>query len=198
MAGYGYGRGYDGMGQVPVPVPPGYDPGVAGPYPYPLPYGCFAPAVQPLPIQQVQEPLAFLRARCPQAIQTRFMGFERKKVPAGNLQKFCCCVNSETKVIRLFFKPDEAAFLLVHQIEVGDQRLIDCGPIPAEMFLPDANDVLTINTETIQRGEAICIVVENIGDADMCVSPGAVIRKLLWGPSGGFGGIANGFAAPCR
>lgn len=161
-------------GGWPVGFPGAAALGAYGPYGYP--YGCFGPPVSPLLTQRVEEPAVLLRPRCPTRFRTQWLGFERTCIGGCETVTIECSVNVLTKIIRLVFPSDVAFQLLVHQIEIGNECLIQCGPIPASMFLEDATDAEEINTETIQPGTSVRITVQNVTKSDVCLSIGAKVR----------------------
>lgn len=153
---------------------PGGFPGYPG---YGWPWaGCFAPPVAPLLTQRVEEPALLLRPRCPTRLRTQYLGFPRTCIPACSTVEIECDVQVLTKIIRLVFPSDSAFQLLVHDIKIGNECLVQCGPIPASMFLEDATDAEVINTETIQPGTSVRITVQNVSNADVCLSIGAIVR----------------------
>jgi hypothetical protein len=182
----GFAQGGFPVGPGGFPGGPGFDPGFGPGFPgaalgpwgggWGPGYGCLGPWQNPILTQRVEEPAVLLRPRCPTRFRTQWLGFERTCIGACETVVIECSVNVLTKIIRLVFPSDVAFQLLIHQIEIGNECLVQCGPIPAAMFLEDATDAEEINTETIQPGTSVRITVQNVSKSDVCLSIGAKVR----------------------
>lgn len=178
-------------GMMPQPAPQadaiagwggGFGPGFAGPAGFGGgPFGCFAGPVQaPLAIQRNLQPLVGLAPRCPTRSQTQYVGFGSCCIePCGTVTLRCSpCVL--LKVIRFFIPSSIAYQLQVDQITVnGKETLINCGPVPASMFVENATFIETISTETIQPGCCIEIQLTNISDSTVEATVSGICR-VMW------------------
>lgn len=156
----------------------GWGPGAAGPWGGDL-LGCLAQLVQPLLVQQNLEPNVGLAPRCPTRSRTEFVGFEGCDVPPCGTVTLRCSPCVWLKIIRFVIPSSIASQITVDQITInGKETLINCGPVPGEMFLPDATYIETIATETIQPGCCIEIQITNISNATLFVNMGGVARVV--------------------
>lgn len=182
---YGPGYGY-GEGGYPVNpfIPMGGAMAVAGPSGAPVATGSaamggpgwYGPQQYPFPIQQNQEPLVSVAPRYPTLATTEFVGFPEVCTERGEEVTLRFTAQILTKIIRLSVDPGSAFQFAIVQLTAGKETLVNGGPIPASMFLPDADDVMTIQTITISPGTSFEIKVKNISCGKAIFRCGAVAR----------------------
>lgn len=153
--------------------PGGFGPGFAG-----FDGGCGpGQLVAPLLTQQLQQEPLGLAPRCPSVLQTQYAGFESCNIDPCETVSVKCSPCIAMKIIRMVIPSSIASQIQINQITVnGKWTLVNCGPLPGEMFLPDSNIPNVINTETIQPGCCIEISVTNISGAALYFNMGAIVR----------------------
>lgn len=175
-----------GMGMAPgMPMAPAD--AVAGPFPAGVPFGgpglldpwgCFGGPVNPLVVQQVEQPARFLRPRCPQGIRAEPIGFGCVCIGPCEEATLTCCVSDITKIKELVIPSSIAYQLLVTDITVGRECFLQCGPIPAALFVENS-EIGDFDFPTANENDCISITLKNISDAEVEACVGA--RALtLW------------------
>lgn len=140
--------------------------------------GCgLNPLVAPLLIQQNKQEALGLAPRCPTLLQTQYVGFEACDLGPCETVTLRCSPCVAMKIIRFVIPWSVASQIQVDQITVnGKWQLINCGPVPGEMFVPDSTIPDVIATETIQPGCCVEIQVTNISNASLHLNIGGIAR----------------------
>jgi hypothetical protein len=185
----GYGApALPGPAPMPMPAPVQPDamagwggPGFAGAFGPGLvdPWSCFGPPVNPLVVQQVEQPARFLRPRCPQGIRAEPIGLGCACIAPCEEVTLECCVSDITKVKELIIPSSVAFQLLVTDITVGRECFLQCGPMPASMFTEDS-EVGDFDFPTANDGECISVTLKNISQSDVEVCVGARVLTVYY------------------
>lgn len=145
-----------------------------------LQQGGFGPLTAPLAVQQNQQPLVGLAARCPTRSQTQFVGLGSICIPGCREGILRCSPCVLMKIIKFVISSDIAYALDVVQITInGKEQLINCGPVSAVMFTEDSTIGETIATETIQPGCCVEVHFRNKSNVDVVAQIQGVAR-VMW------------------
>lgn len=140
---------------------------------------CFGPPPNPFLVQKTLEPAVWVEPRCPTDIETQLVGLPEECIGPCERVRIQCDVCVLTKFVRLVICSDIAFQLVFDDIRVCKDSIVNCGPVPACMFVEDATDAFHVDWPTIQPGGNIEFLVRNISDAEVCFRGGAWARMLI-------------------
>lgn len=124
--------------------------------------------------RRTRQPLV---VRTPVHVRTEFIGFEVLNIKAGMSGKLAVGPCLLMRITRLVIASSVAPHVVINQIMVnGKVQLINCGPVPGEMFLLEAVDTLTI--DTLQPGCTLEVTVSNVSKEDVTFRMGGVARVI--------------------
>lgn len=124
--------------------------------------------------RRTRQPLV---VRTPVHVRTEFVGIGVLDIKAGATGKLIISPRLLMRITRLMIASPVAPHVVVDQIMVnGKISLINCGPVPGEMFLLEVVDTLTI--DTLQPGGTLEVTVSNVSKEDVTFRMGGVARVI--------------------